>query len=54
MGAFTVYIVEDDEWYRELLAHTLSLDPDIQVRKFADATSFLKALAQCPDAITKD
>ena len=54
MGAFTVYIVEDDEWYRELLAHTLSLDPDIQVRKFADATSFLKALAQCPDAITMD
>ena len=54
MGEFTVYIVEDDEWYRELLAHTLSLNPDIQIRKFSTAGEFLKALSACPDAITMD
>ncbi len=54
MGKFKVFVVEDDEWYRELLAHTLSLNPDITVKKFSNAAEFLEALSGCPDAITLD
>ncbi|MEJ2003944.1 MAG: sigma-54 dependent transcriptional regulator [Cyclobacteriaceae bacterium] len=54
MSKFTVFVVEDDEWYRELLAHTLSLNPDITIHKFSKASDFLEALSGCPDAITLD
>ncbi len=54
MASFNVYVVEDDEWYRELLAHTLSLNPDFSVRKFSNAAEFLKSLSNCPDVVTLD
>lgn len=53
-GPFRIFIVEDDEWYREFLGHTLSLDPDFEIKKFGTGKEILKALDQQPDAVTID
>lgn len=47
-------MVEDDEWYRKLLAHTLGLNPDNQVSTYADGESLLADLGKKPDLITLD
>lgn len=52
--SFKVFVVEDDEWYRKLLEYNLSLNPDIEVRTFADGKSCLQALHENPDLITLD
>jgi two-component system response regulator AtoC len=31
---FQVFVVEDNEWYNQLLVHTLSLNPDHQVHSY--------------------
>lgn len=50
-----IFVVEDDAWYRELLTHHLSLNPDNSVRGFESASEVLLALEQeTPDAITID
>jgi DNA-binding NtrC family response regulator len=49
-----VFVVEDDEWYAEYIAYTLSLDQDISVKKFPDAKSLLEKLAEGPEVITMD
>ena len=50
-----IYVVEDDEWYRELLAYNLGLIPEYKVQKFETATACLEAIQkQLPDAITLD
>ena len=49
-----VFIIEDDEWYRKLLTHTLSLNPNHEVRAFEDGTSALKALKEKPQLVTLD
>lgn len=49
-----IYVVEDDEWYREYLTYTLSLDPEHRVVSFEDAGKFREALSECPDIITLD
>ncbi|MBL6447297.1 sigma-54-dependent Fis family transcriptional regulator [Fulvivirga sp. 29W222] len=54
MAKFSIYVVEDDEWYRELLAHNLSLNPDYEIRKFDTAKSFLEELGKNPDVVTLD
>lgn len=51
---FRIFVVEDDEWYRKLLAHTLSLNPDNQVSTYADGASLLADLGKKPDLITLD
>lgn len=51
---FTIYVVEDDDWYRKLLQHTLSLNPDYQVEIFKDGTSFLQKLSHKPHVVTLD
>lgn len=51
---FNVFVVEDDDFYSEVLEHNLSLNPDIQVTRFANAGEFLKNLDKNPDAITLD
>lgn len=53
-GKFLIYVVEDDEWYRELLGYNLELNPDNEVRKFETAGACLKALDQGPKMITLD
>ena len=51
---FKIYIVEDDNWYRELLAHVASLNPDFEVKAFSTAKDFLKALPDNPDVVSLD
>lgn len=51
---FTIFVVDDDDWYRKLLHHNLTLNPDYQVETFADGESFLKRIGQKPDVVTLD
>lgn len=51
---FKVYIVEDDNWYRELLVHMATLNPDFEVKSFSNAKDFLKALPDNPDVVSLD
>jgi two-component system, NtrC family, response regulator AtoC len=52
--AFRIFVVEDDEWYRKLLVHTLSLNPDYSVHAFENGESMLKNLKEKPHLITLD
>ena len=51
---FSVFVVEDDEFYSEVLEYHLSMNPDITVTKFTNAQDFLKNLDKNPGAITLD
>jgi two-component system, NtrC family, response regulator AtoC len=51
---FKIFIVEDDDWYRELLVHMASLNPDFEVKSFSTAKDFLKALSENPDVVSLD
>lgn len=50
----TIFVVEDDEWYREYLAYTLALDPTHTVKSFANGKAFLSHSGVKPDIITID
>ncbi|MFN8153837.1 MAG: sigma-54 dependent transcriptional regulator [Bacteroidia bacterium] len=50
----TIFVVEDDLWYGELLTHHLSLNPDNKVRRFESAAELLDSLSERPDVITLD
>jgi len=49
-----IFVVEDNEWYNRLLVHTLSLNPDYEVKGFHDGKEFLGSLHESPDIITLD
>jgi DNA-binding NtrC family response regulator len=49
-----IFVVEDNEWYNRLLVHTLSLNPDYEVKGFHSGKEFLNALHESPDIITLD
>jgi DNA-binding NtrC family response regulator len=49
-----IYVVEDNDWYNRLLVHTLSLNPDYEVRSFFNGKEFLDALVNPPDVVTLD
>ena len=51
---FTLFVVEDDEWYNNLITYTLSLNPEHVVKNFRNAADFLNALQEKPDVITLD
>jgi two-component system, NtrC family, response regulator AtoC len=51
---FTIFIVEDDEWYRRYIEHALSLDDRILTESFSNASDFIKRLPDRPDAVTLD
>ncbi|PCJ64066.1 MAG: regulator [Bacteroidetes bacterium] len=51
---FSVFVVEDDEFYSEVLEYHLSMNPDVTVTKFNNAKDFLKNLDKNPGAITLD
>jgi len=53
-SAFKIFIIEDDEWYRKLLTHTLSLNPNHEVKAFEDGKSALGSLKEKPHLITLD
>ena len=54
MSAFKIFVVDDDEWYRKLLAYNLSLNPDYEVTPFSSGKELLDHLHQKPDLITLD
>jgi len=49
-----IYVVEDNEWYNRLLVHTLSLNPDYEVKGFVNGKEFLDNLSDPPDIVTLD
>ena len=51
---FKIFVVEDNEWYGELLAHRLSQNPNHSVQRFATARACLEQLGERPDVITLD
>ena len=51
---FTVFVLEDDEWYNKLLVHSISLNPEYQVKNFFSASDFFKSLREKPDVVTLD
>ncbi|RMG54226.1 MAG: sigma-54-dependent Fis family transcriptional regulator [Bacteroidetes bacterium] len=51
---FSIYIVEDDDWYRQLLTFNLEANPDYEVRAFGTAKDMLACLEDRPSVITLD
>ncbi|WP_372776688.1 sigma-54-dependent transcriptional regulator [Mangrovibacterium sp.] len=52
--AFKIFVVEDDEWYRRLLVHNLSLNPDYEIQAFDSGKACLAKLNENPDVVTLD
>jgi two-component system, NtrC family, response regulator AtoC len=51
---FTIFIVEDNDWYNRLLVHNLTQNPDFQVKSFFTGKDLLSSLHERPDVITLD
>lgn len=51
---FKIFVVEDNEWYGELLMHRLGQNPHHSVHRFATARACLDNLREQPDFITLD
>ncbi len=51
---FKIFVVEDSEWYNRLLVHTLTMDPDYEVKSFFNGKDFLNSLVESPDIVTLD
>ena len=51
---FKIFVVEDSEWYNKLLVHTLSLNPDYEIKSFFNGRDFLNSLFESPDIVTLD
>jgi len=54
MAKHKIFVVEDDEWYRELLTYNISLNPDYEVRQFSTGKDCLNSLSDEPMLITLD
>ena len=54
MGAFKIFVVEDDPLYGEMLKYHLSLNPDNEVIKFETGTECIKNLHMAPSLISLD
>ena len=53
-NALKIFVVEDSEWYKKLLVHTLSLNPDYEIKSFDNGKDFLASLHEAPDIVTLD
>lgn len=51
---FLIFVVEDNEWYNQLLVHNLSLNPDFKVVSFQNGKDCLENLSRKPDVVTLD
>ena len=49
-----IFVVEDDEWYRRLLVHNLSMNPDYEIHAFRTGKECLNNLHELPDVVTLD
>ena len=52
--SFKIFVVEDNDWYNRLLVHTLSLNPDYEIKSFVNGSDFLTCLHESPDIVTLD
>lgn len=52
--AFNIYVVEDNEWYNKLLVHTLSLNPEYNVKSFFNGADMLCELSDSIHLVTLD
>lgn len=53
-NTYTIYIVEDDPWYGEMLVYQLSLNPDYQVTRFSNGQDFLAKQPSRADLVILD
>src|SRR5512145_2241640 len=53
-NSLKIYVVEDNDWYNRLLVHTLSLNPDYEIKSFLNGKDFLNCLHEQPDIVTLD
>ena len=51
---YNIFIVEDDDWYGEILTYHLSLNPDFKITRFTSGKDCLSKMHQLPDLITLD
>jgi DNA-binding NtrC family response regulator len=54
MNKYTIFIVEDDPWYSQILQYHLSLNPDYEVTLFSSGQECLSKMSLKPDLITLD
>ena len=54
MSQFTIFLVEDDPWYGEVLKYHLSLNPDFEVHLFEGGKDCLNNLHRKPDVVCID
>jgi DNA-binding NtrC family response regulator len=54
MEQFSIFIVEDDPWYGQVLEYHLSLNPDHQVSRFTTGKDCISNLSKKPDLISID
>lgn len=54
VASFKIYLVEDDPWYGQILAHHLSLNPSYAVTLFTSGKELLAQLFQKPDLVCID
>jgi len=54
MNKFRIFIVDDDEWYSQILEYYLSMNPDYEIVRYATGKECLANLHQKPDLITVD
>lgn len=54
MEPYSIFIVEDDPWYGEILEYHLSLNPDYTITRFGTGKDCLDNLHRKPDLITVD
>ncbi|MFI5218148.1 MAG: sigma-54-dependent transcriptional regulator [Bacteroidia bacterium] len=52
--SFKIFVVEDDDWYREFISYTLSLIPEHEVKTFTNGKDLLLSMKERPDVITLD
>lgn len=53
-NGFTVFVLEDDDWYRDLLSYVILLNPEYNIKKFSQGKDLLKVLHENPNVITVD
>lgn len=53
-ASLSVFIVEDNEWYRRFIEHTIALNPSYVVKSFATGKELLDHLHLKPDVISLD
>lgn len=54
MSNFRIFIIEDDNWYAQILSYTLGLNPEFEIEVYTSGSEALKNLYKQPSAITLD